>query len=303
MRRLVLPVAAAALLGVGPFVSEAAESVDLDGSWHVLVHYTDSSSNKPGQVRWDDRVWMFERKGSDLVWTEYPLVVFSDDTGRFERSRGYHRVLGAWEPTPVQRAQIENGLQVNDRGSNTKRLRGSDQTGWRSGAKGGPSAGNVISYTETWSVEGLPGLPIFVKTDSLSGGMADDAGYEGGSRYVTEAVEDGGAVLRGRFERDGGTRKGTFRMQRSGAVSKVVAGDMTPNQKAAQRLQEVLLSGEASKALLRNRVRDSALAKEVDLTDGQVEEIVREVEPLLAQSAPDEAIDEAIEAAVEKQRK
>ena len=62
----------------------APAEVDLIGTWHVLVHYTDANSNDPEQLRWDDRIWSFERTGSRLRWDEAPIVVFGDNSGRFE---------------------------------------------------------------------------------------------------------------------------------------------------------------------------------------------------------------------------
>jgi hypothetical protein len=86
-------VAVGASVAVG--AAPARGEVDLNGTWHVLVHYKDDSSPNPDRLRWDDRLWAFEPSGSRVRWMEWPIVVFSDDTGRFER-RGtgqYARVL------------------------------------------------------------------------------------------------------------------------------------------------------------------------------------------------------------------
>ena len=98
LRRLALAI----LLLLAP--AAASAGVDLVGTWHVLIHYTDDHTSHPDQMRWLDRVWVFGKKGSKLHWTEYPIVVFSDDSGRFERrSTGqYARVIGAWEPSQSQ---------------------------------------------------------------------------------------------------------------------------------------------------------------------------------------------------------
>ena len=50
------------------------------GAWHVLVHYEDAASSGAERERWDDRAWVFEREGDRLRWTEYPVVVFDDET-------------------------------------------------------------------------------------------------------------------------------------------------------------------------------------------------------------------------------
>ena len=81
-------------LALGAAPATASEPVDLVGTWHVLVHYTDSSAADTEVLRWDDRIWVFKRKGSRLSWTEYPIVVFNDRSGRFETSNhGQQRVL------------------------------------------------------------------------------------------------------------------------------------------------------------------------------------------------------------------
>ena len=61
-------------------------------------------------------------KGSRLRWTEYPMVIFGDGTGRFESlgTNRASRVLQHWEPNKAQRAEIASGLQVNSRGSKSK---------------------------------------------------------------------------------------------------------------------------------------------------------------------------------------
>ena len=80
MRRFAL---ALALL----LAASTAQAVELEGTWYVLVHYRDTSSANPGAVRWEDRVWHFQRDGARLLWTDYELVSFVDSRGRFERDR------------------------------------------------------------------------------------------------------------------------------------------------------------------------------------------------------------------------
>jgi hypothetical protein len=215
-RRLAARGLAAAALALA--AARPAAAVDLVGTWHVLVHYKDSASENPDTPRWDDRIWVFAREGDRLRWTEYPIVVFSDDSGRFERSsRQYARTLQYWEPNDGQLRQIKGGLEINERGSKSKTLRRSDE-GWRSSGGGsGAMGGNILTYSETWSVGDADGLPLFRIEDSLSGPQAE--GMEGATEYRTTEVESGD-VLRGSFNRDG-TRTGSFRLLRSGAVSEV----------------------------------------------------------------------------------
>ncbi len=213
-----------------------AAALDLAGTWYVLIHYRDDTTQDPAQLRWDERVWVFERAGAELRWTEYPIVVFEDDTGRFTREDGrYQRVLGAFEPNEGQKAAITRGLEVNPRGAKKKSLRGSDASGWSSGKSGGSASASIVTYSEVWSVRGLPAAPVFTRDDVL--GAATMESMEGRTQLSTEAIDSGGDLLRGRFERDG-TRHGTFRMQRAGATGLVSAGGKTPNEKLRERFEQ-----------------------------------------------------------------
>jgi hypothetical protein len=188
--------------------------VDLLGAWHVLVHYTDDNSTHPDQLRWHDRLWVFERSKGKLVWTEYPIVVFSDDTERFEQRAGgqYARVLGGWEPSEAQLGNIRAGLRTNSRGMKSKKLRGSDEEGWATHAKVRNTSASVITYQENWSVVFRAGLPQFEHHDVMGSARAES--LEGVTRYAVEARPAGG-LLTGSYERDG-TRRGRFWMRRSG---------------------------------------------------------------------------------------
>ena len=205
-----------------PLPAFAVGADELVGAWHVLVHYQDASTENPEAKRWEDRIWVFEKAGDQLRWTDYPIVVFDDDTGRFERGEGGRvaRVLDYWEPNAAQQEQIRTGLAYNSRGSRSKTLSGSDAKGWSSAKRGGGGykSSRVITYEETWSIDGLPDKPRFERQDSM--GAAGGGDFEGRTLYETSEIEAGGDVLKGRFDRDG-ERKGTFRLQRSGAVRSV----------------------------------------------------------------------------------
>ena len=198
----------------------AEEDVDLVGTWYVLVHYTDSDSANPDTLRWDDRLWVFEKQGSRLVWTEYPIVVFGDEEGRFERgAHGQQRVLAAWEPNATQRAQIAGGLEFNTRGAKTKSLRRSKKDGrWQSAAPATAHSANAIAYHETWTILEPTGRPTFIRDDVLGSGRAE--AMNGRTLYATEDVSPAGSTLRGSFARDE-SRRGTFRMTRSGDAKSV----------------------------------------------------------------------------------
>ena len=223
MRRLLLACGFAAALLPAPALALGAD--ELVGAWHVLAHYQDSATENPEAKRWEDRIWVFEKVGSQLRWTDYPIVVFDDDTGRFEQIGGNRasRVLDYWEPNAAQQKQIDAGLAINSRGSLSKTLSGSDEKGWSSARKGGAGykSSRFITYEETWTIDGLPTAPRFERQDSMGAGGGED--FEGRTLYETTTIEAGGNVLRGSFDRDG-KRKGTFRLTRTGAVHSVSEG-------------------------------------------------------------------------------
>ncbi len=210
---------ACALLGAA-----SASGLELTGTWHVLVHYTDAGSERPDQPRWEDEVWVFEPRDGRLRWTVYPIAVFEDETGRFERdpSGRYARVPHFWQPNAAQRADIADGLRVDPRGASRKTLRGVPAEGWSSAPAGGAPSASVLTYAEVWRIDGPLALPVFSRTDALSGAGAH--GLEGVTRYATRAVREGGNLLEGRFQRDDALR-GSFRMLRCGEVEVVQTPD------------------------------------------------------------------------------
>ena len=239
-----------------------AEAVDLVGTWHVLAHYKDSVTEHPERERWEDRIWVFEPEGSRLRWTDYPIVVFSDQTGRFEQlgTNRASRVLRFWEPNAAQLAQIQQGLEINPRGSRSKALRGSDAEGWSSGKKkSGYQSARFITFQEIWQVTGLPDRPVFIRDDVLGSAAAENV--EGRTTWEGESVESGGDVIRGRYDRDG-TRIGTFRMMRSGQVSTVKGSGKSQSERARDVLTQAYASqlfagelpGGASEADLRKLI-------------------------------------------------
>ena len=208
-----------ALWATPGWASEGTE-VDLIGTWHVLVHYTDETSHDPNAWRWDDRIWVFEREGGKLRWSELPIVVFHDPTGRFSHTGTGRpsRVIHAWEPNAGQLAQIEEGLEVNPRGKRSKSLRGSDGEGWHSRRRTMSPSASVITYSEDWSIEGLPTLPVFQRSAVMGSAMTEK--LEGVTRHAATRVSAHGSVIEGTFERDG-TRHGRFRMRVAGEASDV----------------------------------------------------------------------------------
>ena len=188
----------------------------------------------PTSKRWEDRVWVFEKTGDRLKWTEYPIAVFADESGRFERrSTGQlARVLGFWEPSEAQLAEIKAGLELNPRGMKSKTLRFSRGV-WSSASRPTAASASIVSYTESWSIEGTPELPIFRREDSLGGERTDT--LDGVTLYTTTGVDPGDEQWKGSFERDG-SRRGQFRMTRAGAGKA-----LTTKRTQAQRTQDAFI--------------------------------------------------------------
>jgi len=231
------------------------ETVDLIGTWHVLIHFTDDHTHDPTQMRWDDKVWVFEKAGSRLRWIEYPIVVFQDRTGRFEARGAIRaaRVLHGWEPNEAQRAEIASGIPVGHRGSKQKTLRkrGDD---WVSTNRATAASASIVTYVEHWSISDAAGKPTFRREDVL--GSAETEGLEGVTQYTTTEVLDGGNELRGSFSRDE-SRRGTFRMVRSGATKELKG----KNKSEGQRFHERFLGADFALALDRE---GSALREAVE---------------------------------------
>lgn len=227
-QHLAFAVALALALVAGPARAES-EAVDLIGSWHVLIHFTDDHTHDPTQMRWDDRVWVFEKVGSRLRWSEYPIVVFSDKTGRFEARGAVRaaRMLHAWEPNEAQRAEIARGIPVGKRGGKQKTLRKRGD-GWESTSRATAASASVVSYVENWSIGDPTGKPIFRREDVL--GSEETENLEGVTQYRTTEVSDGGNELRGSFQRDE-SRRGTFRMVRSGAAKELTGRTNSEGQR------------------------------------------------------------------------
>ena len=233
-----------AALSVSTLSASAARAeLDLLGSWFVLIHYRDSQTANPDADRWADKVWKLEMKGSRLQWSEYPIVVFSDASGRFGAVAGNPRarMLVSWEPSPRQLQEIADGPRVNSRGSKTKSLRGSSKRGYESVGRATVASAMTVSYQETWSIENPSGLPVFTFEDSLgtSAALATGRGSaaSGRTRYTTLEVSPDGNQISGSYTRDE-SKQGTFRLIRAGAPRALESDGRTPNEKLRDRLEQ-----------------------------------------------------------------
>lgn len=219
--------------------SLAAEESALVGTWYILVHYKTPLSSNPDADHWQDFVWNFEMSGSRLRWTQYPIVVF-DDAHRFELTQaGRTRSLAAWEPDEAGWAYLARGPRVNNRGSKSKTLRGSDDSGWSSFRRRSGGQINVFTYEEDWTITELAeGGRIRIDDVVSSGTTADGTG----DRTIFAIEQVGQNEFRGKYDRDG-TRLGTFLMRRVGSVRDLQTSEdgLTPNERLGQRARQAIL--------------------------------------------------------------
>jgi hypothetical protein len=198
----------------------AAEEValDLTGAWYVLIHYRDADSRDPNLEEWDERVWVFEQQGDRLRWTEYRIVIFKNDKGRFGALSSGRPVRseGTWIPEEEQLEQIKTGLSVNARGTRVKSLKGDLDGNYRSAGVMQRDSVSVIGFSETWNVSGLTFLPTFRRSDVMESGRSD--ALAGNTEYVTKKIDRETSVLEGEFDRDG-VQRGSFKMVRTGPVT------------------------------------------------------------------------------------
>lgn len=251
-----------------------AQGVDLIGTWHVLVHYTDADAHDPDQLRWEDRIWVFEPASNRLKWTEYPIVVFGSEKNRFEQrsTNRQARVIGAWEPDEAQLADIQQGLRINSRGMKRKNLRGSDDAGWHSSGGSQAVSASVLTYEEIWSVEGLPAAPVFLQLDSM--GSVGSEMLEGATRYETTSIEPGGAVLRGRYARDE-NRRGTFVMRRSGATRALE--ERTQSELHQRAFRRTWANSSEARSELRAEIGKMLAAQGRTLSEPEIEALLDEI--------------------------
>ena len=203
----------------GPSAAVAGETsqpqprIELLGSWYVLIHYRSQARGEPELSQWDDRVWRFERRGTQLRWSELPSPLFADESGRFEalESGRSARTLGFWEPNAAQRLEIGRGVATSRLGVRGKGLRGSERAGYRSAQSPRAQSASVVGYSESWRIEGLLDLPVFTQEAQMRSARTD--GLQGVTRYEVREIRNAGDELRGRYQRDG-IRSGQFRLLR-----------------------------------------------------------------------------------------
>jgi hypothetical protein len=185
---------------VGSSAVAHTETNAMLGTWYVVVNYDDAQAvNSDERKRWEDKVWVFELRGTRLVWTEYSELSFKTDVGRYQTLAGGREIRssGSWNPNKAQRAEIEGGLAASPQWVRTKTLRGDVVTGYRSSGRQNRESASVIGFSQTWEI-----------VDPL----------EGETLYTTTSRK--GEVLSGEFTRDD-AQKGSFEMRRAGKIQLV----------------------------------------------------------------------------------
>ncbi|MCH7600516.1 MAG: hypothetical protein IH973_12230 [Myxococcales bacterium] len=224
-RGLAFALTALVMIGPGSLAalgkSSEPQKFDLLGTWYIVVHYRDTTVGSADGEQWEDKVWTFDYRGSRLLWTEYPVVLFDDDRGRQEllASGRSIRSAGAWQPNAAQLEEIATGLAVNPQWTRSKSLRGDPTSGFRSSGTLNQTSASVIGYSETWEIEDPVKQPIFRRIDQMS--SARSVPLDGITEYRSAAgISVDPAVprrLSGSFSRDG-VQTGSFIMLRSGSI-------------------------------------------------------------------------------------
>jgi hypothetical protein len=221
-----------------PATASTKLAFPIEGLWYVLIHYTDDHAMDPAAWHWEDHLWSIQREDQKLRWRDFPIVIFDDGTGRFERigPNPLSKVSGAWEPNPGQLENIGLGLMVNDRGAQAKRLKqatqekadlrenGESHILWESQGAAPATSASMVTFSSTWRIEERAGMPIFSWNDLLDSGRAKS--MAGRTEFRCEEIDEKGVVY-GRFDRDG-VRHGRFRLYPS--------GDIQPLKKKKKRL-------------------------------------------------------------------
>ena len=170
--------------------------------------------------RWEDRVWVFEKTGDRLALDrlsdrrvrrrDRPLRAPSAATARAACSPTGRRTRRSRPSSPAGLDGQLARLEVRRRCAAATR---------RAGSRASTAAAAPVDRSSPTRRPGAsracPTSRVFTRRTRWAAAAREDV--EGRTLYKTTTVEAGGNVLRGSFDRDG-TRKGTFRLTRGGAV-------------------------------------------------------------------------------------
>ncbi len=199
-----------ALLAPGARAADADFSkADLNGSWYVLIHYTDSGSENKDAKRFKDFAWTIEQTSNTITWEYYPFVFFGEDSELVRRQA--MKDATAWEPTEAEWASVREAVDVSSRALQRKRMTGSNAAGWKSLAPLGSGGLNTMSFSRNWQVSFEPDRVSIVIVDSLSG----SGGLEGMEEAISYELRERVSADEYRGTYSEGDKRGTLRMVRS----------------------------------------------------------------------------------------
>jgi hypothetical protein len=209
---LILPLLVLVLgLGAPVRAEEDFATLDLSGSWYVLLRFKDSKSADKTIEKFKDFAWAVEQTAQTLTWEYYPYVVFDEEAEQFRR----HAMMNHkhWEPDAGQWKVIKDALPVSARAMSRKRMKGNLEAGFRSLPPLTSGGFNTMTFSRVWDVQYKPEKVQITIVDSLSGSHGLEGMDEAILYAITERVDDG--EFRGTYTES--TKSGTFRMVKSKA--------------------------------------------------------------------------------------
>jgi hypothetical protein len=182
---------------------------DLNGSWYVLIHYTDAGAENKDAKRFKDFAWTIEQTANTITWEYYPFVFFGEDAELVRRQA--MKDATPWEPSASEWAGVRVALDVSSRAMQRKRMTGSPAEGFKSLAPLGSGGLNTMSFSRNWDVTFKPDRVSIVIVDALSG----SGGLEGMEEAITYEITERVAPDEYRGTYAEGDKRGTLRMVRS----------------------------------------------------------------------------------------
>lgn len=182
---------------------------DLNGSWYVLIHYTDAGAENKDAKRFKDFAWTVEQTANTLTWEYYPFVFFGEDSELVRRQA--MKEATPWEPSASEWAAVRQAVDVSSRALQRKRMTGSTEQGFKSLAPLGSGGLNTMSFSRNWDVTFKPEKVSIVIVDSLSG----SGGLEGMEEAITYEINERVSADEYRGTYTEGDKRGTLRMVRS----------------------------------------------------------------------------------------
>lgn len=182
---------------------------DLNGSWYVLIHYTDASSENKDAKRFKDFAWTIEQTANTITWEYYPFVFFGEDSEIVRRQA--MKDATPWEPSASEWAAVRVAVDVSSRALQRKRMTGSMADGFKSLAPLASGGLNTMSFNRNWDVTFKPDRISIVIVDSLSG----SGGLEGMEEAITYEINERVSADEYRGTYSEGDKRGTLRMVKS----------------------------------------------------------------------------------------